>query len=103
MCNCQDTEGFDQSLSKAKFLTESTGEVHVAYVHKAVNQSFVRKESDLSDELGICCYFLADGTEVKYKRKSKSMERVPANKVIDSSEVAPEAKPSGSKPARRNA
>ena len=67
MCDCKKIEGFSQSLSKANFLTAQTGETYVVYVHKAVNLTFVRKESDLSDDLGICCYFLPDGTEVEYK------------------------------------
>lgn len=69
MCNCENVEGFKQSLSKAKSLTEETGETHVVYVHHAVEHSFVRKESDLSDDLGICCYFLPNGKEVQYNPK----------------------------------
>lgn len=69
MCNCQTIEGFQQSLSKAESLTKSTGETHVVYVHKAVGMSFVRKESELNNELAICCYFLPNGKEVIYTPK----------------------------------
>lgn len=67
-CNCRNTEGFNSKLSLAKKETEKTGEVHVVYVHKASNTVFMRKESQLTDALGICCYFLPDGTEVEYKK-----------------------------------
>jgi hypothetical protein len=67
MCNCAKTPGFKEKLALAKKQTEKTGETHVVYVHKASNTVFMRKQSDLNDSLGICCYFLPDGTEVEYK------------------------------------
>ncbi len=69
MCNCKETNGFAERLAEAKRLTEETKEVHVVYVHKKVNLPFMRKEKDLTDALGICCYFLPDGTEIIYTKK----------------------------------
>jgi len=83
MCNCTQTEGFQQSLSKAKSLTDKTGETHVVYVHKAVGRSFVRKESELNDELNICCYFLPNGKEVVYTPKE-----VAKTANVDSSKIS---------------
>src|ERR1700712_4178385 len=71
-CACEKTQGFKQKLSLAKEKTQSTGKIHVIFVMKAVGQVFVCKESELTDELGICCYFLPDGTEVEYIFRNKS-------------------------------
>ncbi len=68
-CNCKETNGFKEKLVEAKRLTAETGEVHVVYVLDVPNNGkhvFLRKESNLNDDLGICCYFLTDGTEVEY-------------------------------------
>ena len=70
-CTCENTIGFKEKLAEAKKLTEETGQTHVVYVHKAVGQVFMRKEKDLHNNLGICCYFLPDGTEVIYVPKTK--------------------------------
>ena len=70
MCNCTKADGFKAKLSEAQKLTNETGETHVVYVHKAVNMAFVRKETDLNDELGICCYYTPDGKEVEYVSKA---------------------------------
>jgi len=63
-CNCKNTEGFKQKLKEAQNKTTQTGEVHVVFVLNKV--IFVCKETDLSDDLGIYCYFLADGKEKPY-------------------------------------
>lgn len=73
-CGCENTQGFKQKLSLAKERTNTTGEIHVVFVMKAVGQVFVCKETDLTDEMGICCYFLPDGTEVHYKVKKELSE-----------------------------
>jgi hypothetical protein len=68
-CKCEDANGFQEKMSLAKKQTRLTGEIHVVYVHKAVNQTFMRKETELNNDLGICCYFLPDGTEVEWSDK----------------------------------
>ena len=70
MCNCKETTGFKQQQAEAKRLTELTGGQHVVYHMKAVGLNFVGKETDLNDELGICCYYLPDGTEKLYTPSS---------------------------------
>lgn len=88
MCDCKKIEGFQQSLSKANFLTAQTGEIYVVYFHKAVNLTFVRKESDLNDDLGICCYFLPDGTEVEYKAQPVIAQPTEETPVISKASAA---------------
>lgn len=69
MCDCKKTDGFKQKLVEAKTLTEQTGETHVVYSKEVPGQgkfAFMRKQSELSDALGICCYYLPDGTEVEF-------------------------------------
>lgn len=78
-CNCQKTPGFKEQLRIAKTMTERTGETYVVYVHKATKSVFMRTESSLTDELGICCYFLPDGTEVLYT--PKATETIQAEEV----------------------
>ena len=70
MCACTDTYGFKDKLKQAKLLTATTGQVHVVFSKQIVNQVFVCKESDLSDALDICCYFLPSGVEVVYVKKN---------------------------------
>ncbi|MEC4050598.1 hypothetical protein OX284_014255 [Flavobacterium sp. SUN046] len=66
MCSCKETKGFSEQLAIAKKLTEQTGETHVVYVPKAVGVPYMRKESDMVGDLGICCYTLPTGEEVPY-------------------------------------
>ena len=76
MCNCKNTEGFAEKLHQANLLTEETGETHVVYTINVPNHgkhAFLRKETALTDGLGICCYTLPDGTEKEYK---------PTNEII---------------------
>lgn len=68
MCNCKKTNGFKEKINEATILQNQTNEVHAVFVLNGV--VFCCKESELSDELGICCYFLIDGTEVVYTKKS---------------------------------
>ncbi len=70
MCNCKTTPGFNEKLREAAGKTKTTGEIHVVYVYKKSGTIFIRKESELNDEMGICCYFLSDGTEVIYQKKN---------------------------------
>jgi hypothetical protein len=86
-CNCKNTEGFKQKLKEAKNKTDQTGEVHVVFVLNKV--IFVCKETDLSDDLGIYCYFLADGTEKPYTQ-AKTQEiigKIKAKKNVKDIEV----------------
>jgi len=90
-CKCEDANGFKEKLALAKKQTRTTEETHVVYVHKAVNQAFMRKETELNDELGICCYFLPDGTEIEWtaevskeiKAKAKKQAKIDAKKQND--------------------
>jgi len=73
MCNCKNTDGFKQKLAEAKKSTEETGETYVVYAKEVPGHGkhvFVCKESALTDELGICCYFLSNGKEVIYTLKN---------------------------------
>lgn len=74
MCNCQETPGFNEKLKIAKQLTEQTGETHIVYVRKAVGHAYIRKESDIANAVGICCYFLPDGTEVEINTDANNIE-----------------------------
>lgn len=74
MCNCQETPGFNEKLKIAKQLTEQTGETHVVYIRKAVGHAYIRKESDIANAVGICCYFLPDGTEVEINTDANNIE-----------------------------
>lgn len=87
-CNCRNTEGFKQKLKEAQNLTAQTGEVHVVFVLNKV--IFVCKETDLSDNLGIYCYFLADGTELPYMqaKTQEIIEKIKAKKSIKEIQVA---------------
>ena len=97
MCDCNKTLGFKEKLAEAKALTAETRQNHVVYVHKATASVFMRKESDLTDALGICCYYLPDGTEVVYVPKAKAKhthKKAKAEKKATSIEVTtPEAVP----------
>jgi hypothetical protein len=96
MCNCKNTNGFNQKLAEAKALTAETGQTHVVYAKEVPGQGkfvFMRKESDLNDALGICCYFLPDGTEVVYTPKPKAKtahKKAKATKVAKIEVKAPE-------------
>ena len=65
-CNCKKTQGFLDKLRIAQAKTKETGDTYVVFIMEAVKQMFVCKEDDLTDDMGICCYFLPDGTEVAY-------------------------------------
>lgn len=65
-CNCRKTQGFNDKLKIAQQETKRTGEVYVVFIMEAVKQIFVCKEDDLTDDMGVYCYFLPDGTEVAY-------------------------------------
>lgn len=83
MCNCKQTNGFNQKLVEAKQLTTETGESYVVYAKEIPGHGkhvFVIKEDSITDALGICCYFMPDGTEKIYTQIS-SIE------VVDSVEV----------------
>ena len=68
MCNCKNKTGFKEKLEEIIKLNKETGLVHVVFtVGEFV---FCCKESDLKDEFGMCCYFLANGDEVEYQKKS---------------------------------
>ena len=69
-CNCRKTQGFNDKLKIAQAKTKQTGDVHVVFIMEAVKQIFVCKEDDLKDNMGVCCYFLPDGTEVAYTQES---------------------------------
>jgi hypothetical protein len=87
-CNCKETNGFKEKLAEAKRLTTETGETHVIYVLNVPNNGkhvFLRKESDLNDSLGICCYFLPGGTEVEYT--PRNVEIIQDNDAIEGIEV----------------
>lgn len=86
MCDCKKTEGFSEKLREANALTQSTGELYVVFVLKPLKAVFVCKEADLNDEMGICCYFTPDGTEVLYTPKSNNIS------VVDAEIVTPTAK-----------
>lgn len=80
MCNCKNTDGFKLKLAEAKALTVETGQIHVVYALEIPGNGkhvFMRKESELNNSLGICCYFLPDGTEVIYvpKHKAKTTQK----------------------------
>ena len=84
MCNCKETNGFKEKLAEAQRLTAETGEVHVVFAKQVVGHgkfSFMRKETDLTDELGICCYYLPDGTEKEFT-PTNSIEVVDAEVVV---------------------
>lgn len=68
MCNCKNKTGFKEKLEEIIKLNKETGLVHVVFTVSEL--VFCCKESDLKDEFGMCCYFLADGTEVEYQKKS---------------------------------
>lgn len=69
-CNCRKTQGFNDKLKIAQTETRRTGDTYVVFVMEAVKQIFVCKEDDLTDDMGIYCYFLPDGTEVAYTQAS---------------------------------
>ncbi len=96
MCSCKEANGFKEKLHQAKTLTEQTGEIHVVYVHKAVKHAFIRKEIDLTDALGICCYYLPDGTEKPYIPSSGVSEM-----NVEGAEVVSKTKRQG-KNAKKN-
>ena len=77
MCACTDTYGFKDKLKEAKRLTDATSVVHVVFSKQIVNQVFVCKESDLTDALEICCYFLSSGVEVVYVKKNNVVPEQP--------------------------
>lgn len=96
MCNCKETSGFKEKLAEAQRLTAETGETHVVYAKQVVGHgkfSFMRKETDLTDELGICCYYLPDGTEKPYT----------AQPIINEMDVVSEDVVSKPKNQRKNA
>lgn len=70
MCDCKNKVGFKEKMREAQQKTKDTGDIHVVYVHKATDSVFVRKETDLNDDLGICCYYTPDGKEVIYVKKA---------------------------------
>jgi UDP-N-acetyl-D-mannosaminuronic acid transferase (WecB/TagA/CpsF family) len=75
MCNCKNTDGFKLKLAEAKALTVETGQTHVVYALEIPGNGkhvFMRKESELNNSLGICCYFLPDGIEVVYTPRHKA-------------------------------
>jgi len=76
-CDCTKTTGFREQMAKAKAETERTGETHVVFVQKAVGMAFMCKESVLTDDFGICCYYLPTGQEVVYK--PKNIEQIEVN------------------------
>lgn len=89
MCNCKDTNGFKQKLAQARNLTAETGETHVVYALEVPGHGkhvFLTKESLLTDELGICCYYLPNGKEIEYtpeiskeiKQKAKKQAKTDA-------------------------
>ncbi|WDF45251.1 hypothetical protein PQ459_10105 [Chryseobacterium sp. KACC 21268] len=86
MCNCKNKVGFKQKLKEAEKLTKETGDLHVVYVHKATDTIFVRKETDLNDDLKICCYFTPDGKEVLYVQKTDK-EKVETTDEIKENET----------------
>jgi len=69
-CNCRKTQGFNDKLKIAQAETKRTGQTHVVFIMEAVKQIFVCKEDDLTDDMGVYCYFLPDGTEVAYTQAS---------------------------------
>ena len=82
MCACTETYGFKYKLKEAKRLTDITGVVHVVFSKQIVNQVFVCKESDLTDALEICCYFLPSGVEVVYVKKNVNQIVVNKPKIL---------------------
>ncbi len=88
-CNCEKANGFQEKLGLAKRETKKTGETHVVYVHKATNTVFMRKESDLNNDLKICCYFLPDGTEVEWTdKKAKELKKEADKKAKEAAKNA---------------
>ncbi len=84
MCNCINTNGFKEKLHEATLLTVETGETHVVYAKEVPDHGkhvFLTKESLLTDDLGICCYYLPDGTEKEYT-PTNSIEVVDAEVVV---------------------
>lgn len=81
MCTCIKTDGFQNKLKLAKLRTNATGVTHVVFVLKALKQVFVCKEEDLTDDLGICCYYLYDGTEIPYVKKEVAEAVIEPNEI----------------------
>jgi hypothetical protein len=93
-CNCKETNGFKEKLAEAKRLTAETGELHVIYALDVPRQGkhvFLRKESQLNNNLGICCYFLPDGTEVEYIPRVE--QTIEATETIETAESIGVAEP----------
>jgi hypothetical protein len=88
-CNCKKTQGFNDKLRLAQAETKRTGETHVVFIMEAVKQIFVCKEDDLTDDMGVCCYFLPDGTEVAYTtdKVTEIIEEIKARKRAKTIEV----------------
>lgn len=80
MCNCKNTNGFKEKIKEATQLQNQTNEIHVVFVLNGI--VFCCKESELSDELGICCYFLIDESEINYIKKSINEIEVIDAKII---------------------
>jgi hypothetical protein len=78
MCKCKDTQGFNDKLKVAQLIEKETGETQVVFVLNEI--VFVCRLNDLHDELGICCYFLSDGTEVIYQPKALQIQEKKAKK-----------------------
>jgi hypothetical protein len=72
MCKCKDTQGFNDKLKLAQLFEKETGKTQVVFVLNEI--VFVCGLNDLHDELGICCYFLSDGTEVIYRPSTQVVE-----------------------------
>ncbi|WP_027381872.1 hypothetical protein [Epilithonimonas caeni] len=90
MCDCKNKVGFKDKLREAGKKTKDTGILHVVYVHKATDSIFIRKESDLNDELNICCYFTPDGKEVLYVKKTvENSETIKDDKTTPKKKTAP--------------
>lgn len=68
MCNCKNKSGFKEKILEITRINQKTGIVHVVFT--IGDNVYSCKESDLKDEFGICCYFLANGQEVIYIKKS---------------------------------
>lgn len=72
MCKCKDTQGFNDKLKVAQLIEKETGETQVVFVLNEI--VFVCGLNELSDDLGVCCYFLSDGTEVIYKPSTPAIK-----------------------------
>ena len=62
MCNCKNTNGFQEALRNAKNLDLKTDKKHAVYIKNKT--AFVGELNTVKKTVGICCYFLSNGEEV---------------------------------------